>query len=207
VKTINEIKYLQLSDTIDFYSIVEYSPFITTNISVISETERFKDDINQFHETDNNVNIENWLKNTERIGKNGEIIALKYLSEIYNDVTDVSNDYTLGYDILADSELFEVKTTEKSSNILFISHHELVVAYANRENHHLLFIKVRPDGVWGYIFDNIFDCFNIDSNEFFKRSVLIDNDEITLTSVNYKVVIDEKVLESTIPIDLSLYSE
>lgn len=188
------------------------SPDISLNNFIVSSVNPFKiirqinGDINtheDFKCTDE-TNLPKWVEKLDEIGKSGEIIALKYLETIYTPVKWVADNARLGYDILADNNLFEIKTTI-SSNTFYISQNEILTAYKNRNSHYLFFIKILYGKPIGYIIPDIFATLELDFEQCIQKSNIIENNYITMVSKEYKISFESDYLDSLDPIDLSEY--
>lgn len=147
-------------------------------------------------------NLPKWVEKLDEIGKLGEQIALRYLKTIYNPVKWVADNAKLGYDILAEDNLFEIKTTI-SSNTFYISQNEILTAYKNRNKHYLFFIKIFCGNPIGYIIPDVFSTLELDFEQCIQKSNIIENKYITMVSKEYKISFESDYLDSLDYIDLS----
>jgi hypothetical protein len=155
------------------------------------------------------------LETLKKIGKMGETIALNYLQSKninfkYNNVKLESNDFEKGYDIKADDIKYEVKTTTKSINTLEISYHELETAHREYESgnqYKLFFIKINESKslAEGYIFDNIFDAFQIKWSDMFFPPMPYSN--VKVEPYSYRITLQDNFFSSLAESKIELNEE
>jgi hypothetical protein len=143
-----------------------------------------------------------WVQNLNEIGRKGEFLAFKYLSKSYNSVSWVSDNAKLGYDIVADNEYFEIKTTE-NGNGFFISQNELIKAYKYCERYHIIFIKNLSTYPKGFFIDDVFKTFNLSFDLLNEKSNIISNAHISIESVTFKITFEGNYINKLKKIDFS----
>lgn len=194
----NNYKTTSLDTSLNSFIVSTVNPFIIIR-KINDETNSYEDFANA-----QETNLPKWVEKLDELGRLGEIIALKYLKTIYTPVKWVADNARLGYDILADNNLFEIKTTI-SSNTFYISQNEILTAYKNRNNHYLFFIKILHEKPIGYIIPDIFTTLELDFEQCIQKSNIIENNYITMVSKEYRISFESEYLDSLDPIDLSEY--
>ncbi len=149
--------------------------------------------------------IPKWVEKLGETGRRGEIIALNYLSTIYNMVEWVSDNARLGYDIVADDIKFEIKSTTGNNNTFCISKHELLTADKFNEQYRLFFIRFDNQMVEGYLFNNLYEILGLSFNEIIKSSAVKVKNDCSITAIDYRVILSDEVLGFAQYIDLSKY--
>ncbi len=198
VPIMNNYKIISLGKSLNHFIVSSVSPFKIIR-EIDSDTNIYEDFI-----CGDEKGLPNWVEKLDEIGKSGEIIALKYLKTIYSPVKWVADNARLGYDILADDNLFEIKTTI-SSNTFYISQNEILTAYKNRNRHYIFFIKILYGKPIGYIIPDIFATLELDFELCIQKSNIIENNYITMVSKEYRISFESDYLDSLDPIDLSAY--
>lgn len=163
--------------------------------------------LQHFYNQDNDEQGDNYLDNLKAIGDMGEAIAENYLNTIHNYVKSVSKDPKNGYDIQADNLMYEVKTTIKKDNAFDVSIHELDIANNNAERYKLIFIKIneKKSIAVGYIISDIFNAFKIDLTSILGAFKNINNDNIELAAINFKISLKDNYFNTLPEIDLTKY--
>jgi hypothetical protein len=91
----------------------------------------------------NNRSVPGWVKNNMKLGAFGEKIAEEYLSQFYPNIERVSmKDDSLGYDLEADENKFEVKTSENNGVAFYISINQLKTANRLTDKYNLFYINI-----------------------------------------------------------------
>ena len=135
--------------------------------------------------TDIKSELAEWINKKNETGKLGENIALQYLKENYEAVFPATKD-SYGYDIQADDEYFEIKTSKSNKQEFFITINELKTANKHKKNYYIFYIELHKTEyeAFGYIIKNPFGSFEITLPEL---SQSIQRGSVNFDAVVYKV--------------------
>jgi hypothetical protein len=163
-------------------------------ISGHSELEEFISPTNQ------DDSLAEWVIQRQINGKLGEKIAKAYLQGQFSNVIQAKDD-SYGYDILANDQCFEVKTSTSKQHFFIITENELETADQYKERYHIFYImlnKAHVDAI-GYIIDNPLSNFGITLTELLSP---IETTEISFKVIAYKVMLGD-YLEKVEKIELT----
>jgi len=141
-----------------------------------------------------------WVSKKNETGKLGENIAFQYLQTKFTNIRPAPKD-SYGYDIQADNQYFEIKTTKSNKQEFFITINELKIADKYKENYSIFYIELHKakSGAFGYIIKNPFGSFEITLPEL---SQSIQRGSVNFDAVVYKIQLGN-FLDATEKIDLS----
>lgn len=141
-----------------------------------------------------------WVSQKNKIGKLGENIAHQYLQTKFKSVHPPLND-SYGYDIQADDQYFEVKTSTSKRRDFFITINELKTADKYKENYCIFYImlnKVKSEA-FGFIIKNPFGSFDISLSELSQSA---QRGNVNFDAVVYRIQLGD-FLDAIEKIDLS----
>ncbi|MBE0670083.1 MAG: DUF3883 domain-containing protein [Anaerolineales bacterium] len=159
--------------------------------------------IRQFEDesqTDINNELAAWVNRKNETGRLGEDIAKQYLQTKFKLVHKAIKD-SYGYDIQADDQYFEVKTSKSNKQDFFITINELKTAYKHKGSYCIFYIELHKtkSEAFGYIIKNPFGSFEITLPELFQS---IRRGSVNFDAVVYKVQLGN-FLDGIERIDLS----
>lgn len=152
-----------------------------------------------------NTPCPDWVQKNTNLGSLGEIIAKKYLEQKYTDVKRVSlENSSYGYDLSADKDVFEVKTSTYNSVRFFLTSNELKVAHNLGDNYHLFYINVNKSTkqVTGFIIKNPIRTLEIN---YLYDPGLMNSNKIIVTPYIYSVELLESYVKNFDKINLINY--
>lgn len=185
-------------------SIEDVLPLITISSFTFNQSSLIKNPYS-IEKTGNNSDIEfNNKKITCEIGNVGEIIVFKYVKSLdkYKEIDNVAKYVNRGYDISADDQIFEVKTTVQNFNQFEISKNELEKALKYEEKHHLFFIKLTKQSAIGYDIINFYTALNINIDSIINYH---ENDKVNFYASHVKITLTDKMIQDSEPIDLTCF--
>jgi len=144
--------------------------------------------------------LSEWINRRHKTGKLGEKIAYNFLQGKFSNVTPALKD-SYGYDIQADNQYFEVKTSTSKRRDFIVTINELKTADKHKENYHIFYImldKVKSEAV-GYIIGNPLESFEISLSELFQST---QKGNVCFDAVVYKIQLGD-FLDAIEKIDLS----
>ena len=150
--------------------------------------------------TDIKSELAEWINKKNETGKLGENIALQYLKANFEAVYPAMKD-SYGYDIQADDQYFEIKTSKSNKQEFFITINELKTANKHKKNYYIFYIELHKAKfeAFGYIIKNPFGSFEITLPEL---SQSIQRGSVNFDAVVYKVQFGD-FLDGIERIDLS----
>lgn len=111
-----------------------------------------------------------WVKNNIILGNLGEEIASAYLERQFSQITRISiKNSSDGYDIKADKQCFEVKTSTAKDYAFEITANQLKKANIEKIHYNIfcIFIDRNTKSATGYIINNPLQKFNVKLDELF----------------------------------------
>lgn len=152
------------------------------------------------NEISKNFNNTSWIENAVEEGRDGEKIALSYLKTIYSKAIDTSGNNSLGYDIWADNQIFEVKTTKKNSNTFEITITELKAALLYKQQSNLFFIKIKNKIATGYIINDIFNSLKLEWETVLSS---YENENVIFSTTKIRITLSDEFIAKLKEIDLT----
>lgn len=140
----------------------------------------------------NDYELPDWVKQNAEFGFLGEKLAFIYLEKNHKTPKWVSlKSSNYGYDIMADGQCYEVKTSQ--SKVSFeITSHEIKVAQNKKENFLIFFIVINEKlkTAEGYIIKNPLLEFDIDPNYLCKP---IETKNVIFSPDRFRVTVEELI--------------
>ncbi len=141
-----------------------------------------------------------WVNQKNETGKLGENIAHQYLLTKFKAVQPALND-SYGYDIQADDQYFEVKTSTSKRRDFFITINELKTADKYKEKYCIFYIMLNKakSETFGFIIKNPFGSFDISLSELSQSA---QRGNVNFDAVVYRIQLGD-FLDAIQKIDLS----
>jgi len=151
-------------------------------------------------QTDINNELAEWVNKKNETGKLGENIARQYLQTKFKSVHPAIKD-SYGYDIQADDQYFEVKTSKSKRQDFFITINELKTADKYKANYCIFYIMLHKakSEAFGYIIKNPLEIFDITLSELFQST---QKNTVCFDAVVYRIQLGD-LLDVIGKIDLS----
>lgn len=138
--------------------------------------------------------IPNWVAKELKSGNNINGV-IDYLKQHYKQVLWADHPVQLGYDIIADGQLFKIKVLQPQYNKFNMTNKELYVSCKHNKNYNVFFIKKQADSTVGYIAQDFYSILDIEHKNFINKTNMHSNPSISMISVNYEMVLEDEYIE------------